>query len=227
MMEGENGAAVAALVPPEKLPTAPPAALDTIHVANLSLYTTEEQVHELFTKAGRVRRVIMGLNSFKRTPCGFCFVQYDQPEGAENCLRYLRGARLDDRPIRVNLDPLGFEDGKQFSDRGRRARASFKAPPLPAPTTTDDKNSKAESEERAGNKRRRRGDDDDDDGEDVKDSDDGDRRRGTKRQALQDDDKTAEAEGEAEGEAEAGQTEAGAEGDGTDGTGFGDQEAAS
>lgn len=49
----------------------------TIYVGNLSFYTTEEQIYELFSKCGEIRRIIMGLDKFKKTPCGFCFVEYD------------------------------------------------------------------------------------------------------------------------------------------------------
>lgn len=34
------------------------------------------KVYELFGRAGDVRRVIMGLDRFKKTPCGFCFVEF-------------------------------------------------------------------------------------------------------------------------------------------------------
>ena len=48
----------------------------TLYIGNLSFYTTEEQLYELFGKCGDVKRVVMGLDKFKRTPCGFCFVEY-------------------------------------------------------------------------------------------------------------------------------------------------------
>ncbi|VDP14356.1 unnamed protein product [Soboliphyme baturini] len=47
----------------------------TLYVGNMSFYTSEEQVHELFSRAGDVRRIIMGLDRHKKTPCGFCFVE--------------------------------------------------------------------------------------------------------------------------------------------------------
>ena len=48
----------------------------TLYVGNLSFYTTEEQLYELFGKCGDVKRIVMGLDKFKRTPCGFVFVEY-------------------------------------------------------------------------------------------------------------------------------------------------------
>ncbi|VDK65891.1 unnamed protein product, partial [Anisakis simplex] len=36
----------------------------TLYVGNLSYYTTEEQVYELFSRAGRIRRIIMGIDRF-------------------------------------------------------------------------------------------------------------------------------------------------------------------
>lgn len=51
----------------------------TLYVGNLSFYTTEEQIHELFSKCGDVKRIVMGLDKVKKTPCGFCFVEYPWP----------------------------------------------------------------------------------------------------------------------------------------------------
>jgi len=48
----------------------------TLYIGNLSYFTSEEQVWELFRRTGDIRRVIMGLDRFQKTPCGFCFVEY-------------------------------------------------------------------------------------------------------------------------------------------------------
>lgn len=90
----------------------------TLYIGNLSYYTSEEQIYELFCRAGDVRRVVMGIDRFRKTPCGFCFVEfllmifaiefqneiypclidrYYTREDAENAMRYINGTRLDDR----------------------------------------------------------------------------------------------------------------------------------
>jgi len=46
-----------------------------IYVGNLSYFTTEAQIYDLFNRAGEVKRVVMGLDKFQKTPCGFCFVE--------------------------------------------------------------------------------------------------------------------------------------------------------
>ncbi|CCC69939.1 hypothetical protein NCAS_0D03580 [Naumovozyma castellii] len=89
----------------------------TIYVGNLSFYTSEEQIYELFSKCGFIKRIIMGLDRFKFTPCGFCFVIYSNAQEALNALKYLSDTKLDDKHITIDLDP-GFEDGRQFG-RGR------------------------------------------------------------------------------------------------------------
>jgi len=89
----------------------------TLYIGNLSYFTTEEQIHELFSRAGDVKRIIMGLDRFKKTPCGFCFVEYYMREDAGEALRYINGTRLDDRIIRCDWD-AGFVDGRQYG-RGR------------------------------------------------------------------------------------------------------------
>ncbi|KPI40173.1 Nuclear cap-binding protein subunit 2 [Cyphellophora attinorum] len=89
----------------------------TLYVGNLSFYTTEEQIHELFSKCGEVKRLVMGLDRFNKTPCGFCFVEYYTHQDALDCMKYIGGTKLDERLIRCDLDP-GFEEGRQYG-RGK------------------------------------------------------------------------------------------------------------
>ncbi|EGR46523.1 uncharacterized protein TRIREDRAFT_66012 [Trichoderma reesei QM6a] len=89
----------------------------TLYVGNLSFYTTEEQVYELFSKCGEIKRIIMGLDRFNKTPCGFCFVEYYTHQDALDCMKYIGGTKLDERIIRTDLDP-GFEEGRQYG-RGK------------------------------------------------------------------------------------------------------------
>jgi len=49
----------------------------TVYVGNLSFYTTEEQIYEVFSRTGELKKIIMGLDKNSKTPCGFCFVVYD------------------------------------------------------------------------------------------------------------------------------------------------------
>ncbi|RMJ23313.1 hypothetical protein PHISP_05808 [Aspergillus sp. HF37] len=89
----------------------------TLYVGNLSFYTTEEQIHELFAKCGEIKRLVMGLDRFHKTPCGFCFVEYYTHQDALDCLKYVGGTKLDERIVRADLDP-GFEEGRQYG-RGK------------------------------------------------------------------------------------------------------------
>ncbi|KAJ7694233.1 hypothetical protein B0H17DRAFT_1058309 [Mycena rosella] len=95
----------------------------TLYIGNLSFYTTEEQIYELFTKCaspedgGGIKRIIMGLDRNTRTPCGFCFVEYYTHTEALASMRYVSGTKLDERIIRCDLD-LGYKEGRQFG-RGK------------------------------------------------------------------------------------------------------------
>ena len=86
-------------------------------MGNLSFYTTEEQLHDAFSRAGDVLRIVMGLDKHRKTPCGFAFVVYYTRQDAEDAVKYLNGTVLDDRAIRVDHD-WGFQEGRQFG-RGR------------------------------------------------------------------------------------------------------------
>jgi hypothetical protein len=89
----------------------------TLYVGNISFYTSEEQVWDLFTRAGPVKSIVMGLDKNLKTPCGFCFVEYYVRTDAERAVKYLNGTKLDDREVRMDFD-WGFQDGRQFG-RGK------------------------------------------------------------------------------------------------------------
>merc|ERR1712187_794999 len=63
----------------------------TLYIGNLSFYTSEEQIHELFCKVGYIEQIIIGLDINKKTPCGFCFVIYCNMDEVEYASKYLNG----------------------------------------------------------------------------------------------------------------------------------------
>lgn len=89
----------------------------TLYVGNLSFYTREEQIFDLFSRVGEVKRIIMGLDRFRKTPCGFCFVEYFTRTDAEKSVHFISGTKLDERTIRVDYD-VGYSAGRQYG-RGR------------------------------------------------------------------------------------------------------------
>ncbi|KAI3336456.1 nuclear cap-binding protein subunit 2 [Xylariaceae sp. AK1471] len=115
--DGKDGDTEMADAKQEEPPEDPLRNATTLYVGNLSFYTTEEQVYELFSKCGEIKRLVMGLDRFQKTPCGFCFVEYYTHQDALDCMKYIGGTKLDERIIRTDLDP-GFEEGRQYG-RGK------------------------------------------------------------------------------------------------------------
>ena len=74
-------------------------------------------MYELFSKCGEVKRIIMGLDRVKKTPCGFSFVEYYNRRDAEDAMKYLNGSKLDERIVRTDWDP-GYREGRQYG-RGK------------------------------------------------------------------------------------------------------------
>lgn len=102
----------------------------TVYVGNLSCYTSEYQIHELFSRCGSIKRIIMGLDKNKKTPCGFCFVEFDERDSTMKSINYINRTLLDGRVLTVDID-AGFEEGRQYgrgpsggqiSDERRRER---------------------------------------------------------------------------------------------------------
>ncbi|KAL0214588.1 hypothetical protein P9112_006772 [Eukaryota sp. TZLM1-RC] len=71
------------------------AATITLYVGILSFYTSEEQIHALFSRAVCIKRIIMGLNKKSLKPCGFCFVEYYTRASTEIAMRYINRTILD------------------------------------------------------------------------------------------------------------------------------------
>ncbi len=71
----------------------------------------------LISRCGPVKRVVMGLDRFQMTPCGFCFVEYYTHEQALDCIKFINGTKLDERIVRTDLD-YGFKEGRQYG-RGK------------------------------------------------------------------------------------------------------------
>lgn len=65
------------------------------------------------SRCGEIKRLVMGLDRYQKTPCGFCFVEYYTHQDALDCMKYIGGTKLDERAIRTDLDP-GFQEGRQY-----------------------------------------------------------------------------------------------------------------
>lgn len=84
-----------------------------VYVGNMSFFTRELQIRELFQRAGRVVRIVMGLNWKTKQPCGFCFVELDSCDSAQVAEACLSGLVLDEQVIKVQRD-WGWTPGRQF-----------------------------------------------------------------------------------------------------------------
>ena len=89
----------------------------TLYVGNLAFSTRTAQIRAHFASISKVKQIHMGLDRLKKTPCGFCFVQYHDRASALAAVANLSGSKLDSRVIRVELD-AGFHPGRQYG-RGR------------------------------------------------------------------------------------------------------------
>lgn len=89
----------------------------TLYVGNLAFTTRLSQIRSHFAMLGRVKAIHMGVDRFKKLPCGFCFVEYYNRRDALAAVSLLSSTKLDGRVIRVELD-AGFRDGRQYG-RGK------------------------------------------------------------------------------------------------------------
>jgi nuclear cap-binding protein subunit 2 len=85
----------------------------TLYIGNLAFSTRSHHILSHFSQIGPVRKIVMGLDRFHHTPCGFCFVEYVRREDALCAVSNLSSTKLDGRVIRVELD-AGFQPGRQY-----------------------------------------------------------------------------------------------------------------
>jgi nuclear cap-binding protein subunit 2 len=98
----------------------------TVYVGNLSFghpvlgSTTEEQIYDLYSRCGDVKRVVMGLDRHTHEPCGFAFVEFYERKSCEASVQYLSGTKLDGQALRNEID-RGHIDEEPDRKFGRSA----------------------------------------------------------------------------------------------------------
>mmetsp|Transcript_128616 Transcript_128616/g.191658 ORF Transcript_128616/g.191658 Transcript_128616/m.191658 type:complete len:225 (+) Transcript_128616:110-784(+) len=85
----------------------------TLYIGNLAFSTRSHHIWAHFRQVGPVKAVHMGLDRFRKMPCGFCFVEYARRDDALEAVASLTGSKLDGNIIRVELD-AGFQPGRQY-----------------------------------------------------------------------------------------------------------------
>lgn len=85
----------------------------TVYVGNMAFSTRSHNVQSHFGQIGPISRVVMGVDRYQKTPCGFGFVEYVDREDALMAIANLTSTMLDGRAIRVELD-AGFQPGRQY-----------------------------------------------------------------------------------------------------------------
>ena len=73
-----------------------------LFVGNLSYSTTEEDLRQLFSKAGTIRAVTIPMDRATERPRGFAFVEMDSPAEAQKAITMCNGQMLGGRQINVN-----------------------------------------------------------------------------------------------------------------------------
>ena len=146
----------------------------TLYIGNLAFSTRSSHIRAHFGQIGPVKAVHVGLDRFRKTPCGFCFVVYENRADALLAVANLSGTKLDGRVIRVELD-AGFQPGRQYgrgasggqvrddrrsmSDPARRSRNNNRqlnwTPPNQAPQEDNGENTSGASFFGSGDKRDR------------------------------------------------------------------------
>ncbi len=74
-----------------------------IFVGNLPISTTEEDLHTLFSQAGKVTSVELIKDRDTGNSKGFAFLEMDSQSEAEKAIRAFNGYQLSNRKLKVNI----------------------------------------------------------------------------------------------------------------------------
>lgn len=73
-----------------------------LFVGGLNYKTTEEELSEIFSKAGKVISAVVIMDRMTNRSKGFGFVEMENDEDAENAISMFNGQELDGRKVIVN-----------------------------------------------------------------------------------------------------------------------------
>jgi len=95
--------------------------MKNIYVGNLNFQTTEEELHNLFARHGKVDQVSLPRDPATGRSRSFAFVEMPDDAEAEKAIRELNGSTLRGRAIAVNeARPRVARTESQRTDRERR-----------------------------------------------------------------------------------------------------------
>lgn len=93
----------------------------SIYVGNLSYEVSQEDLNEVFTEYGTVKRVHIPSDRETGRSRGFAFVEMESEANEDKAIEALDGAEWMDRSLKVNK-ARPREDRSSFSSRGRNNR---------------------------------------------------------------------------------------------------------
>lgn len=84
-----------------------------IHIGRLTRNITKEHVIEIFSVYGEIKNVEFPTDRFHPLMCrGFCYVEYNNPDDAENAMKHMDGGQMDGHEVTaapvINPKPLAM-----------------------------------------------------------------------------------------------------------------------
>ena len=96
-----------------------------MYVGNLSFSTTEDELRDLFSQAGKVKSVTIIKDRASGRSKGFAFVEMTTQAEMEKAISELNGSLLDNRTLKIDMarpreerGPGGYDSRKGYSSRG-------------------------------------------------------------------------------------------------------------
>ena len=92
----------------------------SIYVGNLSYEVNQEDLNEVFSEYGTIKRVHVPSDRETGRPRGFAFVEMEDEANEEKAIEALDGAEWMDRQLKVNKAKPREDNRNSFGGGGRR-----------------------------------------------------------------------------------------------------------
>lgn len=100
----------------------------TIFVGNIPYDATEDDLKEIFSKAGPVESLRLVYDRETRQPKGYAFCDFSDPDGAAKAMKEMHNVEINGRTLRIDLADRAGQSGKGCGKGGPLALPPIEAP---------------------------------------------------------------------------------------------------
>ena len=96
-----------------------------LYVGNMSYNVSEQELRELFSKAGEIKEITLIMDRDTRRPKGFGFIEFMTQADAEKAIKMFNDQEFDGRRLTVNMARPREERSGGYRGSGSNSRGGY------------------------------------------------------------------------------------------------------